>query len=102
MHADDLADACVFIMQNYNAEDIGELVNITDGTDILLKDLFTLVKETVGFEGIIEYDRSKPNGTPRKLMDAEKIRSLGWKPKISLPEGIKKFYNWYISTLNHS
>lgn len=97
MCSDDLADACVFIMNNYDANQIGELVNITGGTDIILRDLMEIIKEIVGFEGTIEYDKSKPNGTPRKLMDATKIKSLGWQPKIALREGIEKFYNWYCS-----
>jgi GDP-L-fucose synthase len=95
MNSDDLADACVYLMQHKNYEDIGEFVNITSGTDILLKDLFNLLKNIIGFSGDIEYDTSKPNGTPRKLPDATKIHSLGWTPKISLEDGIQKFYQWY-------
>jgi len=97
MHSDDLADACVYLMQNKDYKDIGELVNITDGTDIQLKELIEMVKETVGFEGTIFYDKTKPNGTPRKLMDATKIKALGWKPKIVLKDGIKKAYDWYLA-----
>lgn len=97
MHSDDLADACFYLIQNKDYKDIGELVNITDGTDIQLKDLIEMVKEIVGYEGEIFYDKSKPNGTPRKLMDATKIKSLGWSPKISLREGVEKTYNYYIS-----
>lgn len=97
MHSDDLADACFYLIQNKDYKDIGELVNITDGTDIQLKDLIEMVKEIVGYEGEIVYDKSKPNGTPRKLMDATKIKALGWGPKISLREGIEKTYNYYIS-----
>ncbi|HNW25530.1 MAG TPA: GDP-L-fucose synthase [Candidatus Gastranaerophilaceae bacterium] len=100
MHSDDLGDACFYLMQNKNYNDIGELVNITDGTDIQLKDLINTVKEIVGFEGKIVYDKSKPNGTPRKLMDATKIKSLGWSPKINLKEGIKAAYQWYLSSTN--
>lgn len=96
MHSDDLADACFYLMQNKEYSQIGEFVNITDGTDILLKDLFEIVKEVVEFEGEIVYDKTKPNGTPRKLMDATRIKSLGWTPKISLKDGIKKIYNYYI------
>lgn len=96
MDADDLADACVYLMQNKNASDIGELVNITSGTDIQLKNLIEMTAEIVGYEGKIEYDTSKPNGTPRKMMDAEKIKSLGWEPKIALREGIAKAYQWYL------
>lgn len=97
MHSDDLADACFYLMQNKDYNDIGELVNITDGTDIQLKDLIEMVKEIVGFEGEIVYDKTKPNGTPRKLMDATKIKSLGWVPKISLRDGIKSIYEYYIA-----
>lgn len=95
MCSDDLADACVYLMQNKDYADIGEHVNITDGTDIQLKDLFELVKEIVGFDGYLEYDKTKPNGTPRKQMDATKIKSLGWQPKIPLDKGIADFYEWY-------
>ena len=99
MCADDLADACVYLMNNKNASDIGELVNITDGTDIQLKDLITMTSEIVGYDGKIEYDTSKPNGTPRKMMDATKIKSLGWTPKISLKDGIIKAYQWYVDNI---
>ena len=97
MCSDDLADACVYLMKNKDYDEIGELVNITDGTDIQLKDLFKMVKDIVGFEGEIVYDKTKPNGTPRKLMDATKIKALGWTPKIELQEGIKNFYKWYLN-----
>ena len=72
-------------------------VNITKGDDIQLKDLFEIVKRVVGFEGEIVYDKTKPNGTPRKMMDATHIKELGWQPKIDLEQGITDFYNWYIS-----
>ncbi|MCL2389746.1 MAG: GDP-L-fucose synthase [Elusimicrobia bacterium] len=97
MASDDLADACVYLMAHKNYADTGELVNITAGTDLQLKDLFELVKKAVGYEGKIEYDASKPNGTPRKLMCAFKIRSLGWQPKIELRDGIAAFYKWYVN-----
>ncbi len=96
MCSDDLADACFYLMMNKDYKDIGEHVNITNGDDILLKDLFELVKQTVGFDGEIVYDASKPNGTPRKMMDATLIKSLGWQPKIPLKEGVKAFYRWYV------
>lgn len=99
MCSDDLADACVYLMENRNAADIGEFVNITDGTDILLSDLFELVRNIVGFAGHIEYDAAKPNGTPRKLMDATKIRGLGWVPKVGLKEGIRDCYGHYITQI---
>lgn len=95
MNSDDLADACFYLMQNKDYKDIGELVNITDGTDIQLKDLIEMVKDIVGFDGELVWDKTKPNGTPRKLMDATKIKSLGWTPKITLKDGIEKIYNYY-------
>lgn len=98
MHSDDLADACFYLMQNKDYNDIGELVNITDGTDIQLKELIYMVKDIVGFDGEIVWDKTKPNGTPRKLMDATKIKSLGWTPKISLKEGIEKIYQHYMNS----
>ncbi|TRX04473.1 GDP-L-fucose synthase [Flavobacterium gawalongense] len=90
LHADDLADACLFLMENYN--DSG-LVNIGIGEDISILDLAYLVKEVVGFEGDILTDTTKPDGTPRKLMDVSKLNGLGWKAKISLAEGIQKVYD---------
>lgn len=99
MNSDDLADACLYLMQNKDYHQIGELVNITSGGDIQLKNLFEIVREVVGFKGEIVYDKTKPNGTPRKLMDATKIKSLGWEPKIELKDGIKKAYNWYLGHL---
>ncbi|HEY6142142.1 MAG TPA: GDP-L-fucose synthase [Flavobacterium sp.] len=89
LHADDLAAACLFLMENYN--DSG-LVNIGIGDDISILDLAYLVKRIVGFEGEILTDTTKPDGTPRKLMDVSKLKSLGWKAKITLEEGIHKVY----------
>ncbi|MFV7234921.1 GDP-L-fucose synthase [Flavobacterium sp. ZB4R12] len=90
LHADDLAEACLFLMENYNE---AGLVNIGIGEDISILDLARLVKEVVGFEGDIVTDTSKPDGTPRKLMDVSKLNGLGWKAKISLAEGIQKVYD---------
>ncbi len=95
MNSDDLASACLYLMDNKDYKEIGEFVNVTDGTDIKLCDLFETVKEVLQFEGAIEYDTSKPNGTPRKLMDGAKIKSLGWAPNIALDNGIASFYTWY-------
>lgn len=97
MSSDDLADACVYLLENKDYSEVGELVNITKGDDIQLKDLFQLVKEIVGFDGEIVYDKTKPNGTPRKMMDATHIKELGWQPKIDLRQGVTDFYNWYLS-----
>jgi GDP-L-fucose synthase len=90
LHADDLAAACLFLMKNYS--DAG-LVNIGIGEDISILDLAILVKKVVGFEGDILTDTSKPDGTPRKLMDVSKLSNLGWKAKITLEEGIQKVYD---------
>jgi GDP-L-fucose synthase len=89
LHADDLAAACLFLMDNHNESG---LVNIGVGEDISILDLAKMVKQIVGFEGEIQTDTSKPDGTPRKLMDVSKLTNLGWKATISLEEGIKKVY----------
>lgn len=90
LHADDLAAACLFLMGNYNEEG---LVNIGVGEDISILDLAVLVKKVVGFGGDILTDTTKPDGTPRKLMDVSKLTNLGWKAKITLEEGIQKVYD---------
>jgi GDP-L-fucose synthase len=95
LYVDDLADACIFLMENYDYRDIGEFVNIGTGEDIRIKDLSQIVKDIVGFDGEIRHDLSKPDGPPRKLLDTMKMRSLGWKPKTGLQEGIKKSYEWH-------
>lgn len=89
MHVDDLADACLFLMRNYNGE---KFVNIGTGTDISIAELATLVKNITEYRGDIIYDTSKPDGTPRKLLDLSYLHSLGWQHKISLHEGIKNTY----------
>jgi len=89
LHVDDLADACYFLMQNYSEEG---LVNIGTGTDISILELAQLIKKTVGYEGKIEHDLSKPDGTPRKLMAIDKLKRLGWEPNITLEEGVKMVY----------
>lgn len=89
LHADDLGDACVFLMNTYDGE---QFVNIGSGTDLTIKDLALLIKDIVGYNGEIRHDLSKPDGTPRKLMDVSYIHSLGWKHKIELPEGIRQVY----------
>ena len=87
LHVDDLADACYFLLQNYNEKGI---VNIGCGTDVSIKELAELISSEVGYEGVLEFDSTKPDGTPRKLMDPTKINDLGWKASINLAEGIKK------------
>ncbi|MFZ3060717.1 MAG: GDP-L-fucose synthase [Candidatus Methanoperedens sp.] len=98
LHVDDMADACVYLMENYNASDIGEFVNIGVGEDLTIKELAELIKEIVGFKGKIVYDSSKPDGTPQKLLDVTKLHRLGWKARIRLKDGIKKVYQEYITS----
>ncbi|AKJ38891.1 GDP-L-fucose synthase [Methanosarcina barkeri] len=95
MYVDDMADACVFLMENYDFSEVGEFVNIGVGEDVTISELVELIKEIVGFEGKINYDTSKPDGTPRKLMDVSRLNGLGWKARISLKDGIKETYEWY-------
>lgn len=90
LHADDLADACYFLMQEYHEPGF---INIGVGEDIAIRDLALLVKKVVGYEGAIEHDLSKPDGTPRKLMDVSKLHALGWRHTIELEEGIKSVYS---------
>lgn len=92
LHADDLADACIFLMDNYSAEGF---VNIGTGEDLSIHELALLIKKIVGYEGELVYDRSKPDGTPRKLMDVSKLHGMGWKAGISLEEGIGAVYEEY-------
>lgn len=93
MHVDDMADACVYLMENYDAEDIGEFVNIGVGEDVTIRELAELIKDIVGYRGEIVYDSSKPDGTPQKLLDVSRLHGLGWKAKTSLRDGIKNVYN---------
>ena len=94
LHADDLASACLFLLENYDDE---VAINIGMGKDISIRELAELIKSVVGFNGEIDWDSSKPDGTPRKLLDVSKIAALGWQPKIPLEEGIKATYDWYKS-----
>lgn len=94
LFADDLADACYYLMQNYNEPN---LINVGTGEDLTIKDLALLIKEIIGFEGELVFDSSKPDGTPRKLMDVSKLHSKGWKHKVNLREGIKLAYADFLS-----
>ena len=89
LHVDDLAEACYYLMQHYNEP---HLINVGSGEEISIKDLALLIKEIVGFEGELVFDTSKPDGTPRKLMDVSKLHNFGWKHKIGLKEGIEEVY----------
>jgi GDP-L-fucose synthase len=93
LNVDDCADACLFLIDNYNSSDI---INIGTGKDISIKDLAYLIKNIIGFKGEIIFDKNKPNGTPRKLLDVSKINSLGWKYSIELKDGIKDTYDKFI------
>jgi len=90
LHVNDLAEACFYLMQNYNDE---QLVNVGSGTEISIKDLAILVKKVVGFEGELRFDSTKPDGTPRKLMDVNKLKQLGWSYKINLEDGVRMVYD---------
>jgi len=92
LHVDDLADACFTAMVNYDGD---EPLNVGTGEDIKISTLASIISNVVGFSGGIDWDTDKPNGTPRKLLDVSKIKSLGWEPKIGLEEGIKSTYEWY-------
>jgi len=93
LHVDDLADACVFLMQRYESD---EPINVGVGDDLTIAELAALVARVVGFEGKLAFDPTKPDGTPRKLLDTSKINELGWLPRISLQAGIEGTYRWYL------
>jgi GDP-L-fucose synthase len=99
LHVDDLADACVFLMDNYDSE---EIINVGAGKDISIGELAKLVAEIVGFKGKIVYELSKPDGTPKKLLDTIKINTLGWWSSTTLTAGITATYNWYEEVLKCS
>lgn len=92
LHVDDLADASVFLMNNYDGE---EFVNVGVGDDVTIKELAEIVKKTVGFKGGLKFDTSKPDGTPRKLLDVSKMKKIGWSAGIDLSDGIKSTYAWF-------
>jgi len=96
MHVDDCADGIIFLLENYS--DL-EHVNLGTGQELSIGDLIEMIKSAVGFKGETEFDTSKPDGTPRKLLNSEKIQALGWSPNISLQEGLKSTYQWYLE--NH-
>ncbi|CAN1314056.1 Putative GDP-L-fucose synthase 2 [Linum perenne] len=96
LHVDDLADATVFMMEKYSGL---EHLNVGSGKEVTIKELAELVKEVVGFEGELIWDSSKPNGTPRKLMDSSKLLGMGWTPKVSLREGLVDTYKWYVENV---
>lgn len=100
MFADDLADACVFLMKNKTSKEIGELINIGTGIDCTILELAQIIKKVVGYNGDIVLDRTKPDGTPRKLLDVSRLKALGWVAKTSLEDGLKKTYNDFLNNKN--
>lgn len=96
LHSDDLADAAVWLMENY---DDGQMLNVGTGEEVSIMDLARLIARVIGFEGEIRTDTSKPDGTPRKLCDTTRLRSLGWKPKITLEDGIASTYQWFLENI---
>ena len=97
LHVADLASACRFLLENYNEP---EIVNVGFGSDVTIRELVELICEVVGFKGELAFDATKPDGTPRKLMDTTKLTQLGWRPQISLREGIRQTYDWYCQPPN--
>lgn len=94
LYSDDLADACVYLMNHYNDD---EIINIGVGEDVSIKELAETVQLVVGFKGELKFDTTKPDGTPRKLVDTTKINQLGWKAKVELEDGIRKAYDWFLN-----
>jgi len=92
LHVDDMADACVFVLNHYDGS---QILNIGCGQDVTIAEVAHLVKETVGYEGAITFDRTKPDGTPRKLLDVSRLFALGWRPRIGLREGLAETYAWF-------
>jgi GDP-L-fucose synthase len=93
LHADDLADALRFLLENYDSP---EIINVGYGEDVTIHDLVQIIARVVGLEIKIEFDASKPDGTPRKLLDSSRLQALGWQPRISLREGIQQTYHWLL------
>ena len=101
LYVDDLAEACVYILENIDANKLYDKmkishINIGCGEDLTISELASIIAEIVHFDGEIRYDSSKPDGTPRKLLDISRLQQLGWKPTFSLKEGIKKSYKWFL------
>jgi GDP-L-fucose synthase len=99
LHVDDLATACRFLLEHYEDP---QLINVGYGEDVTIRELVETIFEVVGYSGRIKFDRTKPDGTPRKLMKSSRLRKLGWKPRISLREGIRTTYQWYLQQVRGS
>lgn len=96
LYVDDMAEACLYLMQNYDGS---ELVNIGSGEEISIRELAELIRDVVGYNGELVFDSSKPDGTPRRVLDNSKITSMGWKPKIDIKEGLRREYEYYVNML---
>ena len=99
LSSDDMADACVFLMERYCASELGELINIGTGEDATIAEVARTVAGVLGFKGKLVFDTSKPDGTPRKLLDTSRLKALGWKPRIALKDGLQAVYEDFIETL---
>lgn len=93
LHVDDLADACLFLMRHY---DDSEPINVGTGEDVTIREMATLIGQVVGYDGAVVWDRTKPDGTPRKLLDVSRLKAVGWKAQIGLREGLERTYAWYV------
>jgi GDP-L-fucose synthase len=93
LYVDDLADALAFLLENYNSP---EVINVGCGNDVTIRELAEIVSEVVGFKGELIFDPTKPDGTPRKLLDTSRLEKLGWTPRVSLRDGIEQTYQWYL------
>lgn len=98
LHVDDLADACIYLMNKYDKD---EIVNIGTGEDISIKEISEIIKDIVGFQGKISWDTSKPDGTPRKLLNVDRLHATNWKHKIDLKEGLKSYYQWFLENIDN-
>ena len=94
LHVDDLASACLLLLEKYDSP---EIINVGCGEDISIRELAELICDVVAFDGELTWDVTKPDGTPRKLLDVSKMRALGWKPAIPLRDGIKRTYDWFVA-----
>jgi GDP-L-fucose synthase len=97
LFVDDLADACLYFMNNYDAEDLGEFINVGTGNGIKIRELAEIVKDAVGYKGKIRWDKSKASGMPKKSLNVSKMGKFGWSPKTSLKKGINKAFRWYLN-----
>ena len=98
IYVDDLAEACVFLMNNYNE---GGLINVGSSEEISISNLANLLAELTSFKGVVKFDPNKPDGTPRKLMNNQKINKMGWEPKTNINNGLKKMYEWWVKNKKH-